>query len=208
MKHSHILITLGVVLVIAAIMLVMFQHKNQVVSLVKQLAPNPAPKPGTSSTSSGKAVVANADYDNSNVSFPLMPGSTGKIIKMLQVAAGEPITGLWDSALTDALGGINGMDLNDFETAVTSLSDADLSLFPLKLGSDNHLVKDVQILVELDNVDGYWGEATDIYVQNVFGKRILYLPDYIQLINTVLGLNIPVSTSATAPYYNNPLWSD
>lgn len=211
MKHKHAIGGLLVILVIAVVMLVVFKHKQDIAATIKNLL-NGGNTPATGGTQQpvllppANTTVQNAvNADGNKTVFPLTDGSTGKAVKMIQAALGVDVTGVWNDTTKNYLlnaFGETSVSKERFQKAFATISTKDVAAnFPLKNGSRNGYVKDIQIVLGI-TADGIFGSNTESAVYNATGKKALYIYDFIDLVNKVLGTSIqyvdPAQTNAVS----------
>lgn len=197
MSNKKILIVLLIIIGLAIGILVYLKKKA-----ASTTAPAMTVIPGGASGSTAppppnNLMAVNTGNTNANsgvTRFPLQMGSQGLAVQMLQAILNIPITGVWDSqtdvSVRNTLG-VSSVDLQTFANTVNATSD----LFPIQEGDSGSLVAIVQILTGA-TPDGIFGPKTAAALQATTGDTAVYGSlQYINLINSVLGVNIGFSTS-------------
>lgn len=121
--------------------------------------------------------------------FPLVLGSTGKAVKILQVLLDVPMTGTYDAATVTAVAkvwGLDSVDSVDFLGHVDWEADS-ANNFPLGMGDKGPYVETVQILLGLD-VTGTFDSKTASALKATNGQTQLSLINYRNLIFNTLGV--------------------
>lgn len=143
------------------------------------------------------AVVALYFYKKSKAAkrtaekFPLMVGSSGKAVKMVQCDLKLPLTGVYDAATAakvDAEYNLDSIDATDFTDRFFGNLNTDPGvLFPTYLGQKGFMASWIQILLGVP-VTGTIDSVTVEALKNNTGLTQLSALDYRNLIHNTLGV--------------------
>ncbi len=157
---------------------------------VAPVVPITTPTTATPPYSGGGGYTApTVPQNNQGTTFPIVVGSTGIIVKIVQAALGLKVDGVY-GAKTDIAVKAANVDLSTaqkfIDKFISTTTEQYKANFPLKKGSKNNYVKAVQILLGL-TPDGVFGAGTEKAVKDATGKIQLFHSDFTAMFQVLTG---------------------